>query len=93
MSEQIDESTRLKIEDDLAAALSGDTLKNALDFVAHMKANGMATDDNHFEFAGDYVCQIITYKENDIPGWVIFMGGYDSVLCRGEYQDFPIVRI
>ena len=82
---------RLKIEDDIIASEMDDQLKiNALDFVAHMKANKMETDSNYFEFAGDYVCQICMYPQNDIPGWTIFMGGLDSVLCRGEYQDFSI---
>ena len=84
-------SPRLKIEDDIIASEMSDQQKrNALDFVAHMKANEMATDDNHFEYAGDYVCQIIIYTDNGVPGWIIFMGGYDSVLCRDEYQDFFI---
>ena len=42
---------RLKIEDDIIASEMNEQQKrNALDFVAYMKANEMATDDNHFEF-------------------------------------------
>jgi len=58
MSDQTN-TPHLKIEDDIIDSEMDDQLKrNALDFVAHMKANEMATDSNHFEFAGDYVCQI-----------------------------------
>jgi hypothetical protein len=94
MSEQINETARLKIEDDLAAALSGDTLKNALEYVACMKAKGFLPVDpnaSHFESAGKYICQICIYPDNNIPGWTIFMGeSYDDVLARSEYQNYPI---
>jgi len=84
---------RIKIETDIIASNMDDQLKrNALDFVAHMKANEMATDTNHFTYAGDYICQIILFTDNGVPGWIIFMGGLDSVLCRKEYQEFPADR-
>ena len=94
MSEQFNENTRLKIEDDIIASEMDDQLKkNALDFVEHMKANEMARDTSDytdFSFAGDYVCQVHIYPVDNILSWTIFMGGYDSVLCRSEYQDYPI---
>jgi len=94
MSKQFIENTRLKIEDDIITSEMDDQLKkNALDFIEHMKANGMARDTGDypdFSFAGGYVCQVHIYPVDNISGWTIFMGSYDSVLCRKEYQDYPV---
>jgi len=52
-----------KIEDELREKLSGDALKNALDFIAFMKTNEMPpdpADDNWFKHQGENVCVIIT---------------------------------
>jgi len=86
-------NVRLKIEDDLAAALSGDVLKNALDYVAFLQENGMARDTGDgtaFGFAGNYVCQICINPADYKYAWSVCMGNWDSVLCRSEYQNFPI---
>jgi len=45
MSEQNCIDTR--IEDSAKNALSGDTLKNALDFIAFMRASGFKADDKY----------------------------------------------
>ena len=93
MSEQNEVNTRLKIEDDLIAALSGDNLKNALAYVDFMMANGLAHDigdTTHFENDGDYVCQICINPIGYRYAWSVCMGGWDSVPCRSEYQNFPI---
>ena len=93
MSEPITKNTRLKIEDDLTAALSGDTLKNALDYVAYLKANGVlpeTPDSNVFEGADGFVCVLCVFPVENIPSWFIFMGGYDCALCGNKYQDYPI---
>jgi len=42
MSEQNNETTWLKIEDHLRAALSGDRQKDALDYLAYLKATGIS---------------------------------------------------
>jgi len=87
MSEQNNGSARLKIEDDLTAALSGDRLKNALDFIAYMKANGMATHAEHanaFEYNGEWVCIVCIIPIDDVPGWTIF----DNPLTK--IDDFPV---
>ena len=85
---------RLKFEDDIIASEMDDQLKkNALDYIAYMQANGLTPEtpgSNHFEFAGEYVCQIVFFSEGNIPGWTIFMGGYDDILHRSEYQNYPI---
>jgi len=94
MSEQNNGNAHFKIEDDLVAALSGDTLENALDFVAYMKTNGMSPDtpeSNAFCSAGKYICQICIYPDGNIPGWTIFMGqSYDDILLRSDYQIYPV---
>jgi len=76
---ETNENALLEIEDRLRAELSGDLQRNALDYIAFLKANGMTPDS-----------VICTYPVDNIIGWTIFMGGYDSVLLRSDYQDFPI---
>jgi len=52
---------RLKIEDDLTAALSSDRLKNALDFIAYMKTKNMMPRSEHhgaFEYNNQWVCDM-----------------------------------
>jgi len=90
---EYNESTRLKIEDELTANLSGDNLKNALDYIAYMKASGIAPatpDSNVFMYGDECVCVLVMYPIDDVPGWTAFMGGYDSALCRGDFQDYPV---
>jgi len=87
MSENI-KNTRLKIEDDLAATLTGDRLKNAQQFIAFMKENGMTLHQEHstaFEYNGEWVCIIITMPIGGEPGWVIF----DNPLTS-KFDDFPV---
>jgi len=91
--EQNTENTRLKIEDDLIAALSGNKLKYALAYVDCMKASGMARDTgggNAFGSADGYVCQICINPIGYHYAWSVCMGGWDSVLHRSAYQNFPI---
>jgi len=80
-------------EDEIRASLSGDLQKNALDYIAYMNENGLSPStpgSNAFESAGEYVCQMCIYPVDDILGWTIFIGGYDDILCRSEYQNYPI---
>ena len=94
MSEQNNASATRVIEDVIKENLTGETRQNALDYIAYMKANGMAPQtpgSNAFCSADGYVCQICIYPVDNIPGWTIYMGqSYDDVLLRGEYQKFPI---
>jgi len=88
MSEQNNVDNRLKIEDELNEALSGDGLKNALDFIAYMKANGMTTHAEHhsaFEYKGEWVCIVCIIPVDGVPGWVIF----DNPLTS-KFDDFPV---
>ena len=92
MSEQNSPNTPT-FEGEIRAKLSGDLQRNALDYIAYMNANRLlpaTPGSNAFESVGEYVCQIHIYPVDDVPGWTIFMGGYDDVLCSSEYQDYPI---
>jgi len=82
------QNTRLKIEDDLSAALSGEKLKNALDFIAYLKASGMNLHQEHtsaFEYKGEWVCIICIVPIDGTPEWVIF----DNPLTS-KFDDFPV---
>ena len=72
------------IEEQIKNKLSGDMQKNALDFIAYMKAAGMTTHDTYstaFEYNGKWVCILIIGKNN----WTI----YDNPLTK-HYDDFPV---
>ena len=73
-----------KIEDEILAKLDGDMQKNALDFVAYMRATGMtnhANMANAFLYDDKWIC-ILTI---DNGGWTI----YDNPLTK-YYDDFPV---
>ena len=87
MSEQNNASARLKIENELMEALSGDRLSNALDFIAYMKASGMTIHAEHygaFEHNGEWVCIVCIIPIDGVPNWTIF----DNPLT-GKFDDFP----
>jgi hypothetical protein len=70
MTEQSN-GTRLKIEDELAAALDGEKLKNAMEFIDYMKINGMPPQPEHtnaFFYKGEWVCIICIIPIDDVPG-------------------------
>jgi len=92
MSEQNSYNANLKIEDHINGSQMDDALKkNALDFVGFLKANGLLFDIyDSTTFTVDAEGVICIYSVDDIPGWTFFIGGYDSVLLRGEYQDHPV---
>jgi len=79
-----DEKNNPKIEDEMNSKLSGETLKNALDFVIYLKANGMTTHEtysNAFTYHDKWICVLII----DQDGWTI----YDNPLTK-HYDDFPV---
>jgi len=62
MSEQ--NCTDTRIEDGAKKILSGDTLKNALDFIAFMRASGFKTDDeygNNFYYMSEPTCVFLCF--------------------------------
>ena len=73
MSEK-NETIEVAIENKLKGVLSGDILKNALDFTAYLKEIGMTYDkDNRFYYMGEYTCILIFFKDEENPSglWVI----------------------
>jgi hypothetical protein len=83
-----EEKKNLTIEDEINEKLTGDAQKNALDFVAYMRANGMTSDAEHsnaFRYYAKWVCILCVYPDDNGMGWTIF----DNPLS-GQYDDFPV---
>ena len=92
MSEQNNENTPLTIEDHFRAVLSGDRLKNALDYVAYKRAKGVHYPDappGSTAWRSDFGV-IGTEITDGIPGWWICMGGWDSETDSVDTQNLPI---
>ena len=89
MSERNNSGEFKKLEGKIKAALSGDMLKNALGFVAYMKANGMALDVHTtvFYYLDKEVC-CLTLDGNSHPAgpWSIYWMEYDVY----EQDDFKV---
>ena len=79
-------NTTPSVEDKLKAVLKGDTLTNALDFVAHLRAMGMTTEDTRFFYKGQHTCIIIAFEHEDFPDG--YWGIYDCPI--EEYDGFPL---
>jgi len=86
MSEQNTVSNTYTFENVIRDKLTGKTQQNALDYIAFLKANGIPGDDVYY-VPGAYLCNI---HQVDHTGWHISMEHIDSILCRSEYQDFPV---
>lgn len=86
MLEQNNANTSPTIEDVFKEKLTGKMQQNALDYVTFLKANGIPGDGVYY-VPGAYLCNI---HQVDHTGWYISMEHIDSVLCRSEYQDFPV---
>ena len=80
MSEQNNNDSFTKFEEDIKNALSGDMKKNALDFVAFLKAGGMTHDvhTNVFSYMGKDVCCVTLDGDSHPCGpWTIYWGDFD----------------
>ena len=99
MSEQINEITWIKIEDHVRTALSGDLQKNALDYIAYMKENGITLDSNlpyspdtpdgkvyYYNFGSDNGLFIVLVIEPGERGWTVCIGSTNNNLTGSEYQ-------
>ncbi|MCL2512442.1 MAG: hypothetical protein FWF08_00955 [Oscillospiraceae bacterium] len=78
-----------KLEDVINEVFSGDTLKNALDFTAFLRANEMIYRKSHGEISynGNCVCYMHLDGLAQKPGpWTIWTEGDYS----GEREDFPM---
>jgi len=74
MSEQ-KECNELTFEEKIVETLKGDTQKDALNFVAFLKANNLSTGDNHgtIVFNGDVLAWMHMDGKPDLPGpWTIW---------------------
>jgi len=81
------------IEKQIQKKLSNDLQKNALDFVAYMRANEMPPDapsSNVFRYLGEAVCVLAIHPVDDVPGWNIYWGDYDSSIFSGKCDDVPV---
>ena len=74
------------VEDKLKQTLSGDTLNNALDFVAYLRAIGMIPEDTRFFYKGEHTCIIISFEHENHPSG--YWGIYDCPI--EEYNGFPL---
>ena len=83
-----------QIEDELNEKLRGKALRNALGFVAFMRANEMSpdpADDNWFKYQGENVCLIILghceswNMRNKGDNWSIYWANCD--VCWGENDE------
>ena len=84
MSEQNINNITPNIEDEISSKLSGDMQKNALDFVAYLRALGMtnhATYSSAFEYGGKWACILVILDDD----WMIC----DNPLTK-HYDDFPV---
>ena len=82
-----------KLRDDfegyVSDILSGEMLKNALDFAAFLKANDMSAGGEHgaAKYKGKCICYMFLEKGEEMPApWTIWSEGDYSV----EHKDVPI---
>ena len=88
MSEQ--NCTDTRIEDGAKKILSGDTLKNALDFIAFMRASGFKTDDeygNNFYYMSEPTCVFLCFEPHG--NYHFGLWGVYNYPIR-EYDGFPL---
>jgi len=86
---------KAKLEDVLNEKLSGEALKNALDFVAYMRENGMPPDMNEewFVYQGENVCTIITgvCEAHNMTGigdnWSVYWSNSDIYWAEKDEAD------
>ena len=78
MAEKNNENSCCKIEAALREALSGDALKNALEFMAFLRANNMLAGGAHGEisYKGECICYMHIDGSSQKPGpWTIWTEG------------------
>ena len=97
MSENNNENIRTTIENEINGSLMDDlSKKNALDFIAYLRANGMTTTDANypgvFRYLGEAVCVLAIHpiEEGELPVYNIYWGDYDSTIFSSDYDDFPM---
>ena len=86
------EQSYLTMKEEFSNALSGDALKNALDYIDCIKENGFTLDGvwNRgyvFHYRGKCVCLVALPPFWDVTGWNIY--GFD---CNTMYDDLPVAE-
>ncbi|MCL2518496.1 MAG: hypothetical protein FWF15_08045 [Oscillospiraceae bacterium] len=84
-----------KIENELNEKLSGDALKNALDFITFMKENEIQPDfaDNWFKHQSENICLIITgvceshNMNNNGDNWSIYWANCEAYWNENDVPD------
>ena len=77
------------IEDYLTAILNGDTLRNALDYVAYLKKTGMSVETSDSNVFDIEIGSLSVYPVDGKPGWTLYLGNYDSAFLNGKCQNVP----
>ena len=85
----------LTFNEQVRKKLKGGMQKNALDFIAFLRANEIQPPNPGVDWydgpGGAYVCFLSVCPDwKKRISWTIWMGGYDCALCREENQDYPI---
>lgn len=91
-----------KIENVISTLLTDDARKNALDFIAHLRAEGIPIEEseNYWEisYRDESVCFLWINGSNEMPGpWTIWSAQvpgawafWEDGEAGGSYGDFPI---
>ena len=79
--------SKQRIEDTINNVLSGDTLKNALDFAKYLRANELTVNGAEISYKGEAVCYIHLDAGQEYPSpWTIWSEGDYS--C--EHKDVQV---
>ncbi|MCL2512982.1 MAG: hypothetical protein FWF08_03690 [Oscillospiraceae bacterium] len=78
-----------KIEEVMKKTLKGETLNNALGFIAFLRESGFKTEDkygNNFYYMSEPTCILLCFENENYPDgeW----GVYNSPIC--EYEGIPL---
>jgi len=76
-----------RIEEIISNVLSGEALKNALDFAEYLRANEMIVNGAEISYNGKPACYMHLDNSEEYPGpWTIWTEGNYS----GEHKDIPM---
>ena len=84
--------TEKRIEDRINELLTGDTQKNALDFVSYLRANEITSrglgECEVFHYQNKPVCVVFVNGAEHVPGpWTVWHSGYDPKYSPAEIPD------
>ena len=87
-----------QIKDGLSGKLSGEALKNALDFVAYMNENEMTLDISYvsngaysFKRFDELVCILaVSPFWGIVSGWSVYLGIGNNTIFNGNYDDIAV---